>query len=136
MNIEAKPQGISLTKQYQLEGPPEEPAFMIPISEWEYLKSRVLENKPTPLVYHTVGSVSAGICGSGFIAGFTIPPTLQIWGVQANFAVISVSVIFLTAAVFSFILFRKQKSTFLEATDRIGEEFDRVRARYSTCTKQ
>lgn len=133
MNAEIKPASIPLTKQYQLEGPPEEPAFMIPFSEWEYLKTRVLENKPAPLLFHTIGSVSAGICGSGLIAGITIPASLQIWGIQATFTVFSVAAISLTASVFSFILNKKQKSAFLDTTEKIGGEFDRVRARYSSC---
>lgn len=62
---------ISVSRDYEMAIFTKEKAYLVSISDWEYLKKKIscIDDKANP--YHTVGSILLGISGSALISAIT-----------------------------------------------------------------
>lgn len=115
------------SKALQVQAPPQEACFPVPLAEWEYLRSRIQALKAAAPILHTIASITAGVCGSAAITGLALGGEVSQTSKALVWAV-AVAAALLTAL--GFFAARRDSAHEAATTKQITDEMDRIKVRY------
>jgi hypothetical protein len=120
---------FSISHDLEIIPPKKEKVYLIPQSDWTFLRSKIDRIHSGDLFYHTIGSISLGISGSALIAWFTIPNNItNIY--QTSLLLLTIFFFTLFIGALS-LLFAYQKRVIVASSKSdVLEEMDRLKNRY------
>jgi hypothetical protein len=126
---------FSISHDLEIIPPKKEKGYIIPKSDWDFLRSKIDRIHSGDLLYHTIGAISLGISGSAFIAWLTLPQEIaKICQTPFLLLIISGFTLFIGALSLFFayqkrVLVASSKSDVLEEMDRLKNRYEEEKSR-------
>ena len=119
-----------ISYKYEVVPLKKERGYLIPISDWEYLKKRVKLIKSVDSIFHTIGSILLGVAGSAFLAALTLPKAITHVGSSTILVCWAVFGVTLTSGLLSLHFASQQRKVVTCSKDGVLDEMDRLEHKY------
>ncbi len=127
---------FKMSQDYEIVPPQKKRAYPILVEEWEHLKSKIKAIQDNANLYHTVGSVLLGVCGSAFVTGVTLNIAPEVEG-QIPIQKIVVWVVFVVSGLCGglTLFFGREQRTIQKANSQeVIDHMELIERRYESGT--